>query len=117
MREGLLRNPYQSRHFAPLINADRCNRRVHRYFANVKIPHFPCWARDLKVWQGFSAMHRPARASRGQKTTVNKAVAVTPPGEVEVAGPPLSDTPKLMLPGRCAAILLAASTAALIGAM
>src|ERR1700675_652549 len=51
-----------------------------------------------------------------QKTTVNKAVAVTPLAAVGAPGkPPFSDTPKLMSPGRCAAIFPAASTAALIG--
>jgi len=50
-----------------------------------------------------------------QKTTVNNPVAVTPPDPGDVCEPPFSDTPKLMSPGRCAAILLAASTAALIG--
>src|SRR6202041_449072 len=51
-----------------------------------------------------------------QKMTVNKAIPVTPPVPAGAPGrPPFRDTPKLMSPGRCAAIFPAASMAALIG--
>lgn len=50
-----------------------------------------------------------------QKRIVITAVTVTPPAFGEFGKGPLSETPKLMSPGRCLAILLAASTASLIG--
>src|SRR5215472_16517166 len=50
-----------------------------------------------------------------QKKIVIVAVTVMPPAPDELSKGPLSETPKLILPGRCLAILLAASTASLIG--
>ena len=53
--------------------------------------------------------------ANGQKKIVIWAVTVTPPWLGEFGKGPLSETPKLMSPGRSLAILLAASTASLIG--
>ena len=50
-----------------------------------------------------------------QKKIVIWAVTVTAPPFGEFGKGPLSETPKLMSPGRSLAILLAASTASLIG--